>query len=178
MDIDRDPLNLEELAKVLPALEPRPVPRKRNRSEAFSPEGPSQTVQARNLKPPRKKKLSVAFRPQPEESKELRAQLVDLLNNSPMLQGPLGRALSQIDGLDLPQETRDRQPKKKTRTLNPFDTMSPEDRAEDEALEDLFHLATNLNRDASEAQRGILERLCEDVNNRLCDLRKSWLSQH
>ena len=79
---------------------------------------------------------------------------------------------------DLPQETRDRQPKKKTRTLNPFDTMSPEDRAEDEALEDLFHLATNLNRDASEAQRGILERLCEDVNNRLCDLRKSWLSQH
>jgi hypothetical protein len=173
MDIDRDPLNLEELAKVLPALEPRPVPRKRNRSEAFSPEGPPQTV----LKPARKKKPSVAFRPQPEESKELRGLLVDLLNKSPMLQGPLGRALSQIDGLDLPQETRDMQQKKKTRTLNPCDTMSPEDRAEQEALEDLFDLATNLYRDASEAQKGILERLCEDVNNRLCDLCKSWLSQ-
>jgi hypothetical protein len=90
----------------------------------------------------------------PEESKEL----VDLVNDSPMPQGPLGPALSQIDGL---LETQDTQPKKKTCTLNPVDTMSPE--AEKEALVDLSRLLTNLYRNTSEAQR-------------LCDLR-NFLAQ-
>jgi hypothetical protein len=126
-DIERNPLNLEDSAKVLPSIQ-WPL--------CLASATPSQTVQA--LKPSRKKKFSVAF--PPEESKELRA-----------VDGPLGRALSQIDGLDQPLETQDMQPKKKTRTLNPVDTMSPE--AEKEALVDLSRLLTNLYRDTSEAQR-------------------------
>jgi hypothetical protein len=152
---DDDPPPLESLAEVL-----RP-------QEAVPPlRGPGYS---------RKRKNSVVHRTGLEVSLRLRLRgfLEDLCDNAPrVLQGPLDRAMADIDGCIAPDVWVSR---KMRGFLNgQVEPIPPDGLKELEDLKGLLSLVTDMQRCARKEQMEVLERLSVDVNNLILNRESFW----
>jgi len=107
---------------------------------------------------------------------ELRSLLKGLLDHGPsVLQGPLGRAIADIDGQEPSPDAW--VPKKKARGNRPFGDIPPEDQTELDDLRGLYGLVKDMGRSAVDGQKEILDRLKEDIDRLIVYRQVFWLSQ-
>lgn len=124
----------------------------------------------------RKRKNSVVHRPGLEVSLRLRLRglLKDLCDNAPrVLQGPLDRAMADIDGCIAPDVWVSR----KMRGFLPNGRVEPipsDGLKELEDLKGLLSLVTDMQKCARKEQMEILERLSVDVNHLILNRESFW----